>query len=100
MLKGRGSLPTIPVHDERRALATKKKFGSIGWHTFRHTYSSLLKTIKVQMEVQVEIVFDRKSSSGDWSPKAEMGALGAPGKLIGLNLGYVRVARRSRRGSL
>ncbi|MGO9436727.1 MAG: hypothetical protein ACLP00_20825 [Terracidiphilus sp.] len=38
VLQGKGSLPKIPVHDERRALATKKKFGSIGWHTFRHSY--------------------------------------------------------------
>lgn len=108
VLKGRGSLPQIPVHDERRALATKKKLGSIGWHTFRHTYSTLMKSLKVPMEVQqnlmrhadirttmnthgetpmqnrreanskvVEIVFDRRSSSGDWSPKAETGAVGA-----------------------
>jgi integrase len=108
MLKGKGSLPAIPVHDERRERATKKKFGSIGWHTFRHTYSTLLKGVAAPAEVQqalmrhadirttmnqygetpmenrreanskvVEIVFDRRSSSGDWSPKAETGAVGA-----------------------
>ena len=52
VLKGRGSLPAIPVHDERRALATKKKYGSIGWHTYRHTYSTLLKAVEAPMEVQ------------------------------------------------
>ena len=108
VLKGKGSLPAIPVHDERRALATKKKFGSIGWHTFRHTYSTLLKAEEVPLHVQqnlmrhadirttmnqygetpmdnrraanskvVEIVFDRKSSSGEWNPKAETGTEGA-----------------------
>lgn len=108
MLQGKGSLPAIPVHDERRELATKKKFGSIGWHTLRHTYSTLLKAVEAPMEVQqklmrhadirttmnqygetpmqnrrvanskvVEIVFDRKSASGEWSPKAETGAEGA-----------------------
>jgi integrase len=108
VLRGKGSLPKIPVHDERRELATKKKFGSIGWHTFRHTYSTLLKAVEAPMNVQqnlmrhadirttmnqygktpmqnrraanrkvVEIVFDRKSSSGDWTPKAEAGAIGA-----------------------
>ena len=108
VLKGKGSLPAIPVHDERRELATTKKLGSIGWHTFRHTYSTLLKGVEAPMEVQqalmrhaditttmnqygetpmanrreanskvVEIVFDRRSSSGDWSPKTETGAEGA-----------------------
>jgi integrase len=105
VLKGKGSLPEIPVHDERREPATKKKYGSIGWHTFRHTYSTLLKSVKAPMEVQqtllrhadikttlntygetpmenlreanskvVEIVFDRRSSSGEWSSKSEPGA--------------------------
>lgn len=88
-------------------MATEKKFGSIGWHTLRHTYSTLLKAVEAPMEVQqklmrhadirtamnqyrnahaepeggeqkvVEIVFDRKSASGEWSPKAETGAEGA-----------------------
>lgn len=42
MLRGQGKVHTIPVHEARRQLATEKGFGSIGWHTFRHTYRSLL----------------------------------------------------------
>jgi hypothetical protein len=34
----RGTRPPIPVHDERRQLATENGFGSVGWHTFRHSY--------------------------------------------------------------
>jgi integrase len=108
LLKGKGSLPKIPVHEERRALATKKKFGSIGWHTFRHTYRSWLDETGAPVGVQqklmrhadirttmnqygdsvmpakrnanskvVEMVFERKSSSGVGLPIAETGAIGA-----------------------
>jgi hypothetical protein len=34
--------PRIPVHGERREAATVAGFGSIGWHTFRHKYRTLL----------------------------------------------------------
>jgi integrase len=50
--KNGGKRFNIPVHDERRELAIEMGFGSIGWHTFRHTYRSLLIAVKAQPEVQ------------------------------------------------
>jgi len=107
LLQGTGSLPKIPVHEERRALATRK-IGSIGWHTFRHTYRSWLDETGAPVGVQqqlmrhadirttlnqygdsvmpakrnanskvVEMVFDRKSSKGVELPKAETGTVSA-----------------------
>jgi integrase len=49
---GRGKRHNIPVHDARRDMAKKKGFGSIGWHTFRHAFRSLLSKLKTQLEVQ------------------------------------------------
>ena len=43
---------TIPVHDARHRLATEKGFGSIGWHTFRHTYRSLLSGAGTPIDTQ------------------------------------------------
>ena len=56
VLEGKGSLPKIPVHDERRALATKKKFGSIGWHTFRHSYRLWLDETGAPLGVQQKLM--------------------------------------------
>jgi len=56
VLKGKGSVSAIPVHNERREVATKKKFGSIGWHTLRHTYSTLLKAAEVPLHVQQKLM--------------------------------------------
>ena len=50
--RGRGKRHNIPVHDTCGDLATKDGFGSVGWHTFRHTYRSLLSKLKKQLEVQ------------------------------------------------
>jgi hypothetical protein len=50
--QGRGKRYNIPVHDTRRESATKNGFGSIGWHTFRHTYRALLSKLKTQLDVQ------------------------------------------------
>jgi integrase len=50
--QGKGSLPKIPVHEERRALAAKKKLRSIGWHTFRHTNRSWLDETGARAGVQ------------------------------------------------
>jgi site-specific recombinase XerD len=33
-------------------LATESGFGSIGWHTFRHTYRTFLGELKAPLEVQ------------------------------------------------
>jgi len=35
--KNGGEQFNVPVHDELRELAIELGFGSIGWHTFRHT---------------------------------------------------------------
>ena len=50
--RGRGKAHTIPVHDARRQLATEMGFGSIGWHTFRHTYRSLLSGAGTPLDTQ------------------------------------------------
>jgi integrase len=46
----------IPVHDARRDAATAKKLGSIGWHTFRHTYRSLLSGTEAPPDVQQKLM--------------------------------------------
>ena len=53
---GRGKAHTISVHDARRQLATEKGFGSIGWHTFRHTYRSLLSGARTAVDVQQKLM--------------------------------------------
>jgi integrase len=50
--RGRGKKSNIPVHDSRRELATENGLGSIGWHTYRHTYRTLLGELKAPLEVQ------------------------------------------------
>ena len=30
--------------------------GSIGWHTFRHTYSTMLRALRVDLKVQQELL--------------------------------------------
>ena len=34
----------------------KAKLGRIGWHTFRHTYSSMLRHLGVDVKVQQELL--------------------------------------------
>jgi len=53
---GRGKSHFIPVHDARRQLATEKGLGSIGWHTFRHTYRSLLSEGGTALDVQQKLM--------------------------------------------
>lgn len=36
--------------------AVKAGIGRIGWHTFRHTYSTLLRSLKVDVKVQQELL--------------------------------------------
>lgn len=50
--RGRGKKFNIPVHDSRREFATEKGVGSVGWHTFRHTYRTFLGELKAPLEVQ------------------------------------------------
>jgi integrase len=45
------------VQQERIAPAgVKAKLGRIGWHTFRHTYSSMLRHLEVDVKVQQELL--------------------------------------------
>jgi integrase len=50
--RGRGKKFNIPVHGSRRELATENGLGSVGWHTFRHTYRTFLGELKAPLEVQ------------------------------------------------
>jgi integrase len=36
--------------------AKKAGLGSVGWHTFRHTYSTMLRSLKVDLKVQQELL--------------------------------------------
>lgn len=54
--RGRGKAHVISVHDERRQLATEQGLGSIGWHTFRHTYRTLLSGAGTAMDVQQKLM--------------------------------------------
>ncbi|WP_263379818.1 hypothetical protein [Granulicella paludicola] len=40
----------LPLHDERWAAAGK--YGSVGWHTFRHTYRSWLDSTSAPIGMQ------------------------------------------------
>jgi len=46
----------IPVHDERRQLAAENGFGSVRWHTFRHTYRTLLSGADTPIDVQQKLL--------------------------------------------
>ena len=45
----------LPLHDERRE-AAGKKYGSVGWHTFRHTYRSWLDSTSAPIGVQQKLM--------------------------------------------
>ena len=45
----------MAVHAERQALARKSKLGSVGWHTFRHTYRSWLDDTCAPIGVQQKL---------------------------------------------
>ena len=59
---GRGKQPGIPVHDARRCLAKEKGLGSIGWHTYRHSYRSLLSGEETPLDVQQNCSVSRQPS--------------------------------------
>jgi integrase len=63
--KNGGKRFNIPVHDERRELAIEMGFGSIGWHTFRHTYRSLLILVKAPPEVQKVLMRHAQQATTD-----------------------------------
>jgi integrase len=63
--KGRGKRFNIPVHDARRNLATEKGLGSIGWHTFRHSYRTLLIAVGAKLEVQKTLLRHAHLSTTD-----------------------------------
>jgi len=52
----RGKRYAIPVHDHRRLLAIQNGFGSVGWHTFRHTYRTLLSGVDTPIDVQQKLL--------------------------------------------
>jgi integrase len=47
---------SIHVHPARRLAATAAGFGSIGWHTFRHKYRTLLSGADTPLEVQQKLL--------------------------------------------
>ncbi len=44
----------LPLHDERWEAAGK--YGSVGWHTFRHTYCSWLDSTSAAIGVQQKLM--------------------------------------------
>ena len=44
----------LPIHDERWDAAGK--YGSVGWHTFRHTYRSWLDSTSAPIDVQQKLM--------------------------------------------
>ena len=52
----RSKRPQITVHDARKAAAKAACSGSIGWHTFRHTYRALLSDADTPLEVQQKLM--------------------------------------------
>jgi integrase len=54
--QGRTKRFKISVHNARATLATEKGVGSIGWHTFRHTYRSLLSENETPLDVQQKLM--------------------------------------------
>lgn len=48
--------PRIPVHNGRRDAATTAGLGSVGWHTFRHKYRTLLSESGTPLEVQQKLL--------------------------------------------
>jgi integrase len=62
---GRGKQSKIPVHVARRSLATERGLGSIGWHTYRHTYRSLLSGEETPLDVQQKLMRHAHLSTTD-----------------------------------
>lgn len=46
---------SIQVHAFRRAAARAAGYGSVGWHTFRHKYTTLLRQFKTPLDVQQKL---------------------------------------------
>jgi integrase len=51
--------PPLPYHIQERVIAPAGEaagVGRIGWHTFRHSYSTLLRSMNVDVKVQQELL--------------------------------------------
>jgi site-specific recombinase XerD len=55
MKQTRHARAKIQLHDTRREAATAAGLGSVGWHTFRHTYRALLSD-GTPLEVQQKLL--------------------------------------------
>jgi len=44
------------LEDHLKPAATTAEIGKIGWHTFRHTYSTMLRSLGVDVKVQQELL--------------------------------------------
>jgi integrase len=53
---GKPHWPESMLNDHIKPAATKAGIGSIGWHTFRHTYSTLLHALGTAPAVQKELL--------------------------------------------
>jgi integrase len=48
-----GSMPATQI---KPAMKAAEVGGDVGWHTFRHTYSSMLRQLAVDVKVQQELL--------------------------------------------
>ena len=53
---GKPRWPDVMLTDHIKPAAAKVGIGKIGWHTFRHTYSSLLRAHGTDIKVQQELL--------------------------------------------
>jgi integrase len=53
---GKPRWPDVMLTDHIKPAAAKAGIGKIGWHTFRHTYSSLLRAHGTDIKVQQELL--------------------------------------------
>jgi len=53
---GKPRCPDVMLTDHIKPAAVKAGIGKIGWHTFRHTYSSLLRAHGTDIKVQQELL--------------------------------------------
>ena len=55
-LEGRPRWQESILHRQLRPAALRAGLGKIGWHTFRHSYSTLLSSLRVDLKVQEELL--------------------------------------------
>jgi len=44
------------LHRQLKPAAVRASIGKIGWHTFRHTYSTMLRSVSTDIKVQQELL--------------------------------------------